>query len=193
MTIDTKAIATLFALALIASAAQAAEPGLYFGGSVGQATIDAHKSVSNNFDYHFDQDEAAYKLYAGFNFLRFLGVEAGYVDFGNPSERQNLAVIGVVDVEFDLSGWEGFVVGTLPLGPVDLFVKGGGIYANGDTTLAADDGVLQRFDDGGEYPAYGVGAAFEFGKFAVRAEYEGYDVDFDNLYLVSLGVIYHLW
>jgi hypothetical protein len=185
-------LATLFALAFVAGSAQAADFGFYFGGSVGQSTVEFRESLSNNFDYHFDEGDTGYKVLAGFNLLPFLGVEAAYVDFGTPSDSQNIVGVGGVDAKFDLTGWEAFVVGTLPIGPVDLFVKGGGISAQGDAKLAAVGGGYDHFSQNNEYFAYGVGGAFNFGKFAIRAEYEGYDVDIDHLYFISVGATYHL-
>lgn len=198
MTIRMKTVlATLIAPAF-AGTAHAADMGLYFGGSVGQTTAKASATVATSAitsnTFHFDNDDTGYKAFVGFNFLPFLGVEGGYVDFGSPSDDANF--LGVrVNGDVDATGWEAFVVGTLPIGPVDLFIKGGAIESSIDLKVHSNflGGRSFKDSESNEMAAYGAGAAFNFGKFGVRVEAEGYDVDkLDDLYFVSLGATYHL-
>jgi OOP family OmpA-OmpF porin len=191
-------LATLIAPAFVAGAAQAAEPGFYLGGSVGQSTAKASAGIDDGeggFNtFHFDKTETGYKAFVGFNFLPFLGVEGGYVDFGSPEDH---AVFGIqsIDGEVDATGWEAFLVGTLPIGPVDLFVKAGGIEASFDLKVHDNLGTGQTFKDSesNEMFAYGAGAQWNIGKFGIRVEAEGYDVSkLDDLYFISLGATYHL-
>ena len=178
MRLNKKAIlATLVASAFAAGTAQAAEKGFYFGGSVGQTTVKLD-------DVDFDKTDTGWKALVGYNFIPWLGVEAAYVDFGSPNDN----FLGT-NVNVDLTGGELFVVGTLPVGPVDLFVKAGGIEAK----VEVHAGGFGSEDDTDQYAAWGAGAAFNFGKFAVRAEYEGYDANHvDEWYLLSVGLTYHL-
>ncbi len=172
-------MATLVAPALSFGSAHAVELGPYVGGSVGQTTI---KIDDNAID--FDKSDTGWKLYAGYNFLPWLGVEGGYIDFGSPSDGS----FGN-NVDIDLTGWEAFVVGSLPVGPVDLFVKAGGIAAKVDVHVSG----FGSEDNSDEYFAYGAGAAWNIGKFAIRVEAEGYDDnDVDDLYFLSAGVTYRL-
>jgi OOP family OmpA-OmpF porin len=176
------------ALAAGAAAHAAVEIGPYIGASVGQTTAKADVGTFN-----FDKQETGYKLYGGFNFLPWLGVEGGYVDFGNPSDSAN-TLAGGIDGDADLTGWQAFLVGTLPLGPVDVFVKAGGIAADFNLKLhgSALPTNISESDSDSMF-AYGAGVAYSFGKFAVRVEAEGYDVDtLDDLYLISAGLTYHL-
>jgi opacity protein-like surface antigen len=80
-------------------------------------------------------------------------------------------------------------------GPVDLFVNVGAI--NSSISLKLKDSVVgqptQHFsaDESNGMMAYGGGAAYNFGRWALRAEYEAYDVSkLDNLYLISGSVMY---
>ncbi len=76
----------------------------------------------------YDDDETGWKAYLGYQFLPWLGVEAGYVDFGEftgDNFGRGHRTCGRFDADLDLSAWEGFLVGTLPIGPVDLFAKVG--------------------------------------------------------------------
>jgi outer membrane protein OmpA-like peptidoglycan-associated protein len=194
-------VAALIAPAFAISTAFAAEPGFYVGASAGQSTAKASTDqvlvstpppVFNTF--HFDKQETGYKGYVGYNFLPWLGVEGGYVDLGNPSQHWNVGTSSI-DASVDANGWEGFLVGILPLGPVDLFAKVGGISANFDLDLKANvvGQPTQHFsesDSNGMW-AYGGGLAYNFGHWAIRAEYEAYDVNkLDDLYLISGGVTY---
>lgn len=171
---------TALALLFIAGGAHAAEPGVYFGGSVGQSNVKID-------DVDFDTTETGYKAFVGYNFLPYLGVEGGYVDFGSPSDN-----FGPASIELDLTGLEAFVVGTLPVGPVDLFAKAGAIEIKAE--LDAKNTVFGDLseDNSDLYFAYGAGAAMNFGKFAIRIEAEGYDISDVDLYFISLGATYHL-
>jgi OOP family OmpA-OmpF porin len=177
--------------------ASAAEDGFYVGAGVGQSTIKASTDplpvgggAFNTF--HFDKSDTGYKGYVGYNFLPWLGVEGGYVEFGNPSDSK---VIGATTLngKAEASGWQAFVVGTLPVGPVDLFVKAGGIETNADIKVHDNfSGLTAKANESNQLFAYGIGAAYNFGHFSFRIENEGYKVDkLDDLYLVSAGLTYH--
>ena len=76
-------------------------------------------------------------------------------------------------------GISAFVVGFLPIGPVDLFAKGG---------LISWDTKVSGFDGDGTDLAYGVGAQFRVWSIGIRAEYEVFDVDdVEDLSMVSIG------
>src|SRR6185436_16942774 len=94
---------------------------------------------------HFDEDDSSYKLYAGYMLLPFLGFEGGYTNFGGPNKNFSGA-----SVDFDIDGWEAFVVGVLPLGPVDLFAKVGGVAINVDAKVKAGGSTLASGSDSDE-------------------------------------------
>ena len=190
MSIRNKAIVAMFlAPTLFAGVANAVEPGFYLGASGGQSNFDLD---ANDFGYdgpnrnlNFNDDDTGWKAYLGYNFLPWLGVEAGYIDFGGMEktingERNHL--------EFD--GWQGFLVGTLPLGPVDLFAKAGAIDLKSELNTA-NLGTNQERDT---KFAYGVGAAYNIGHWGLRVEAEGYDDnEVDDFYFISAGVTYHFF
>jgi OOP family OmpA-OmpF porin len=161
--------------------AHAGETGLYVGGSVGQSTLKVD-------DINFDESDTAYKLFVGYMLLPFLGVEGGYVDFGSPNRHYS----GAGSVEIETDGWEGYVVGQLPLGPIDLFAKAG--VLSYDVNVKTNGPVLGNLsgNDSDEVGAYGAGAAIALGPIKVRGEYTYYDVNHvDDSYLLSVGVTYH--
>jgi opacity protein-like surface antigen len=149
-----------------------ADSGIYLGAGVGEINVE----VST-----FDESDTAYKIFGGYNFgfipLLDLAIEASYIDFGNPGS-------GPVDIE--LAGASLFGLAGFKLGPVGLFAKVGAI--NWDSKISID---LTDEDDSGTDPAYGVGARLQFGSFAIRAEYEYFDVsDVKDASMISASAIY---
>jgi hypothetical protein len=186
-------LTALFGGALLTFAAHnatAADMGFYLGGSLGISFIETADDLNIGDrieDFDIDDDDFAWKAFIGFQFLPWLGVEGGYVDFG---DVQGATPGGVVTTGVD--GWNVFAVGTLPVGPVDVFAKLGMIWWNVDIDFADD---LDDLDDtsisnDGSDLAYGVGVAFNFDRFSVRAELEMFDVDdVDDAYLLSVGAV----
>lgn len=164
---------TIAALALSTSAS-AADNGFYLGGSIGQANVEIDSGLTR-----IDDDDTAYKVIAGFRPLDWLGVEASYVNFGKTESNNQQA---------EADGFSAFAVGFLPLGPVDLFAKGGLI--NADTSVVRNSGS-NIFEQDGTELAYGVGAQFRLLSLSVRAEYERFDIEnVDDLNMFSIGVTY---
>lgn len=181
-------LAALLAPALLAGAAYAAEPGFYVGASGGQTFIDTDIGDS---EYTVDDDETGWKAYLGYQFLPWLGVEAGYVDFGS-FNSDNLFEGTSFDADVDLSAWEGFLVGSVPIGPVDLFAKVGAA----DITSEVQTRNFGQDSENDTQLAYGVGAAYNFGKghWGLRVEAEGYDDnEVDDFYFVSAGITYRFF
>jgi len=177
-------LATLLVSALIATAASAAQPGFYIGGGVGQANVEKD---AGDFDYQgnnfkVDDDDSAWKAFIGYNFLPWLSIEGGYKDFGNFRQNVNGETLRV-----DPTGWDAYVVGSLPIGPIDLFAKVGGISLKSDVS----SNVFGQEDDTDTQLAYGAGIAYNLGHFAFRVEAEGFDDnEVDDFYMVSAGVTY---
>jgi hypothetical protein len=177
-------------LTVATHSATAADTGFYLGGSLGMSfvEVDGDLAIGDRIeDFDIDDDDFAWKAFVGFQFLPWLGVEGGYVDFG---DVQGATPGGVITTELD--GWNIFAVGTLPVGPIDVFAKIGMIWWNVDIDFAdrltdLDDTSISN--DGSDL-AYGVGAAFNFDRFSVRAELELFDVDgVDDAYMLSVGAV----
>lgn len=165
-----------------------ADSGLYIGGSVGSAGINLEDA-----DLNFDEDDAAWKVFAGYNFDLFiidLAVEGGYVNFGSPSDLV-ADPSGNFDVNLDVEGLSAFALAGLELGPIGIFAKAGLVDWSVDSTI---DSVGQDEQDGTD-PAYGVGVRFSLWSLEFRAEYEYFDIDVDDLDssdidMVSVGVVW---
>ena len=172
--------AILFAAALLTLPvlpAVAADNGFYLGGSVGQANLKIDDLSDGISTADFDADDTAFKLIAGMRPLDWLGIEAAYVNFGEPEDT----VLGQ-KLKADGDGISAFAVGFLPTGPVDLFAKVG--------LISWDSKIGGTFDDDGTDLAYGVGAQFRVLGLSIRAEYEKYDISDVDLDMISVGVTY---
>jgi len=172
--------AILFAVALFALPvlpAVAADNGFYLGGSVGQANLKIDDLSDGISTADFDADDTAFKLIAGMRPLDWLGIEAAYVNFGEPEDT----VLGQ-KLKADGDGISAFAVGFLPTGPVDLFAKVG--------LISWDSKIGGTFDDDGTDLAYGVGAQFRVLGLSIRAEYEKYDISDVDLDMISVGLTY---
>src|SRR4030095_16629536 len=192
MALNTKTLLAVL-VGFATSQVSAQEPGFFIGASAGSTTAKVEQDLPGGGSIDLDEDENGFKVLAGYNFSRFFGIEADYAVLGQPSVEDT--VLGTdVELEVDITSFQGFLVGTLPLGPFDVFGKVGGAAVSSDSDLdikgplthikrsnGNDDSVL----------AYGGGVALNFGNFAIRAEYEEYDADsLDDLYFVSAGVTY---
>ena len=176
----------LFILAPFATAI-AAESGLYIGGSVGSATVQANIDDPSLPDPppEFDENDFGWKIYGGYNFALSsafsLGLEAGYTDLGNPSTEIASVPVDIDPTMYNIYGTAGF-----DFGPIGVFAKYG--VAMWDADVSIDN---FSFSDDGNDPAYGVGVRFNLGSLEIRGEYEIYDIsDVDDVTLLSAGLVF---
>jgi outer membrane immunogenic protein len=181
---------SLLVLLLPLGIARAADSGVFIGGSVGQATLDLPAIAGLD----LDDGNTAWKLILGYVF-EFgpinLGVEGGYVDLGGPSLGDSRA-----SADIESSGFGGFGVAGIEIGPIDLFAKVGAISWDVEARIsgsAIDDAILVNGSHSGTDVAVGVGAGFNLNTVGIRAEYERYEIDIpgsDSIDMWSLGVVY---
>lgn len=162
------------------------DSGFYIGGSLGRSSLDVDNVEDiDTADFEIDDDDNAYKVLLGFNFgiipLLDLAVEAAYRDFGEFEGRTSL---GVATAEADAVDVFGIVA--LTFGPLAVFGKAGIVDWDVDTVV--EDGNIDR---SGSDPAYGIGARFQLGSFAIRGEYETFEIaDSSDLSMLSVGLTY---
>jgi opacity protein-like surface antigen len=168
----------VFTGAIIASTLTA-HAGFYLGGAATSTASEFETAIET-----FESDQLGWKVYAGYEFLDFLSAEGSYRDLGNFSE-------GVTDgfIDLDLKVIDASVRASLPIGPFHAFARAG--YANiawdGDINI---ENEIENFDEDDWELFYGVGLELKLGeKFALRAEWEKYDVS-DSLNTLSAGVSY---
>jgi len=161
----------------------------YIGANVGDAD---QKASADGFgsDSH---TRTGYKLYGGVDFTKNVGLEAGYVDFGNSTYSEGGASLHLKPKAAYVA-----VTGTLPLSEkFSLFGKLGASF-NHVKLDASAGGFSDSTSKNRTTALVGVGAAYNFNKnLAAVAEYEDYgkvaDEDGDNLKInmLSVGLRYH--
>jgi len=175
--------ATLIALGTGSAYAQSPEndEGLYLGLGYGSFNVgvddvdDADEAIQQ-----IDEDDNAWKVFAGWRINPYVAFELNYVDFGNPGDRFETSGSSG-DYRIELSGIQPAVYGTFPLGPVELFGKVGyyffDVELDVDFDIGDDDDFLDS-DSSDEALSYGFGVgATIFERVALKLEYEKIDLD----------------
>jgi OmpA-OmpF porin, OOP family len=179
------ALTTLaFAFAGAADAADDENPsGPYISAGLGQfdVKIDNLEGVGDTLQ-ELDADDSAWKLGFGWRFNPYIALEADYVDLGNPSGNFD-ATGSSGDYDVELSGFSGYLIGSLPLGIFELSAKAG--YYWHDVNLHVDfnnvgpgnGNVIESSSNSGAF-VYGIGAGVTFLEHInVKVEYELMDLD----------------
>ena len=177
------------ALALLVIGAPAANAGgWYVGGSVGQTSADIDGSVNPGPGISVDDSDTGFKVLGGYNIMKFLAVEAAFVDVGQVSVDGTVQGIGSsVTAEAD-----GFAVEALGIFPFankfEVFAKAGLYLWDGDVAISG----LPSVGDDGTDPTFGLGFGWNaFSRGQVRVEAERYTLDFvGDVDMYSVGFNY---
>ena len=184
----------------------AAEPlGMYAGGAIGQARIDTGNlegaSPSGGvFSFGtYTEDHSAYKLIVGFRPLSLIGAEIAYMDFGHPGRSFSPGSTTSADVK--MSGAAAFGMLYLPVPVVSVYAKAGlarlqatsnvSLFLPGVGTCQVNNPNCAWFSRRSSATntslAAGAGAQVKLGAWALRAEYERFNVAGGNPGLASLA------
>jgi len=165
--------------------------GLYGGASFGRSEVDDF--CKESFGKCEDNDNA-WKLFAGYQFTPNWGLEGSYVDFGEYSDRAG----DLLTVKAQADALSLVVVGTAPYSEqFSVFAKAGA--HRWDLDLRAYSSLLPEqfaMDDDGVSLQLGIGAKLNFTpNFGMRAEWEWYqdigDPDTtgkDDINMLSIGL-----
>ena len=177
----------LFVLAsLVPAVGWGADNGIYIGGSLATPSSDLDWSTD-----HGPEDEGVgFKAIVGARPLDWLAIEANYVDLGETSVP---LLVGVCpgfpcpnEETFDARAVSVSVLGMRALPLVDLYARVG--TARWETERQVRFGPLQ--ERAGTDLTYGLGLQARVGSFALRAEYERFDFDRDEVDSLSVGFTY---
>ena len=169
MKTTTLAAALLLALGTTPALAET-DSGFYVGAGVGRfnVEIDNPGDVTDALG-SFDADDTTFKAFAGWRFSPYVAFELDYIDLGNPEDR-----ISGQRVSADVNGIAPYLVGTLPVGPVEFFAKAGYLFY--DVQVDIDD--LKVTDDNSQDFVYGGGIGLTlFDHLNTRLEYEVIDIE----------------
>lgn len=150
--------------------------GWYAGLGVGQSNfrnVDADSANTRS---------EGWKVYAGYQFNKYLGIEGGYVNLNDMT-----ATTGAVRTNMNADAWALGAVLSYPVTEkISLMGKVGAAYLLSD--IKRTDSLSATGDDSFE-PNYGVGVSYAvFDNLNLRAEWERFDRDDLNIDLVSAGV-----
>ncbi|HVS65517.1 MAG TPA: outer membrane beta-barrel protein [Thermoanaerobaculia bacterium] len=169
----------VLALGSLAAPAEGADRRFYVSAKLGTTDVDG--SLSDNFQQVVDGDEDSRGFELGYRFFKFLGIQAGYHDFGQvPGFGQpcgpgdDLCPERLLPTEADTTAYSIVVVPRLPLiGSLSLFGKVG--FARWESEVrAAFEGDGEPFGDfADEDLIYGAGLrAGLIGPLSIYGEYE---------------------
>jgi len=182
--------ATLAALLLMTASAVNAT-GFYVGGSLGQTNSDASSlGVDSSSGVSVDESDTGFKVFGGYNFMKFFQVEAAYVDVSGPGAE--MTVPEPVSMSTEANGFAVQAMGVLPLGlKFQLFADYGFFMWDGEARVSsASLGSFSASNDGTD-PKFGVGFGWNvIPKGQVRVEAERYALEDLDLDMYSAGFAY---
>jgi len=160
-------------------AAFAADNGFYLGLAASDVSSEyaAASASASGAD-----DDSGLKAIVGFRPLDAFAIEANYVDMG---ETRAPISFPPSTLSIDSEAISVSAIGLIPLPLVDLYGRLGVTRWESELSLL---GASQKTT--GTDPTYGAGAQFRVGSFALRLEYERFDLDDDSADLVSVGFTY---
>jgi opacity protein-like surface antigen len=178
------AAATLLALSCGTALAQSPDndEGLYIGAGFGQFNVGVDDiDDTDNAVSRIDDDDNAWKIFAGWRLNPYVAFELNYVDFGENSGSTGSDAAGSSgNYSVDLAGFQPAVYGMFPLGPVELFGKVGYYFYDVDLSLNLDNINQDNFsaDTSEEALSYGFGVGMTlFERLNAKLEYEKIDTD----------------
>jgi len=137
-----------------------------------------------------DQDSAntrteGWKVYAGYQFNKYLALEGGYVNLNDMTGRK-----GAVRTEIATDAWALSAVLSYPVtNKFSVMGKVGAAYMLADVNTKTGTAVSVTKGNDGYEPTYGVGINYAlFDNLSLRAEWDRYDRSDMNIDLVSAGM-----
>jgi len=163
---------------LAALPAVAAERGFFAGAGIGQMTTDVDDVWGSN--YNFDESDTGFKIFGGYKFFEWLGVEGAYIDGGEPSVKKSYPGESE-SLEIGVNTLVASAIFALPIGEkFELFIKPGWAYWDSQTTYrynSTSGSFRLSDDDSGAAFFIGAGGSFNFTEnLGMRVEYEWFDV-----------------
>jgi OmpA-OmpF porin, OOP family len=191
-----KWVAVVLGLVAAAAAAPAVaqQKGLYVGGSLGLAQ---YNTTCENQPVPCDDTDAGFRIFGGYQFSRWVGIEAAYVDMGKVKAEGVDAVLGPVSSEAEPYGFDVTAVVSWPiLDWMSLIGRLGAhrMRAEGETTVGGVTSPRPAKTSSGF--TYGVGAEFRVAGLGIRAEFQRYDAvghpvsGEDDIIFYSAGVLW---
>ena len=195
----------LLLLALLPAAVGAqptAHTGWYAGGSIGYGRVyfnDTSLRFAGPTNVSKDENDAVYRLFAGYRAHRNFALEAGWVDLGEYTLTRSGAAGSATGV-FSSRGWFVDALAIWPFERFSLFAKAGGVRSSSEQRISTTGAVTFVGDPNPKGTAFGynLGAGASYAlteRWSARLDYDVYKVgtastnDF-HVYVLSLGLGY---
>ncbi len=191
------------------SSALADDSGWYVGANVGQseAKIDDARITSGllaggltTTSIAEDESDLGYKLFGGYQFTRYVALEAGYFDLGKFNFTATTVPLGSLSGSIKVKGLNVDAVGLLPIGDrFSAFGRVGVIYADANDSFSGSGSVNVLDSSPSERATnykFGLGLQYDFtASLGMRAEAERYRIDDaigneGDIDLYSAGLVY---
>jgi OOP family OmpA-OmpF porin len=172
----------LILAALLLSPLAQADTGLFVGASFGSSHLDEDFG-----GFNIDTDANAYRIVGGFQFGDYLGLEAGYHNFGDFEETVDLGGLSSL-TEVTADGWTlGGTLG-LPLNEqFSLYGRAGVFFWDADVEV---DGFSINVPED-ENPYYGGGARVDVtSQLSLIGDWTRYELDTIESDVISVGFQY---
>lgn len=182
MTHPMQTVPGLILAALLLSPLAQADTGLFVGASFGSSHLDEDFS-----GFNIDTDANAYRIVGGFQFGDYLGLEAGYHNFGDFAETVDLGGLTSL-TEVTADGWTlGGTLG-LPLNEqFSLYGRAGVFFWDADVEV---DGFSINVPED-ENPYYGGGARVDVtSQLSLIGDWTRYELDIIEIDVISVGFQY---
>jgi len=167
--------------------------GAYFGLSWGQSKFDTSTNTidpsncGGGIPCGIDESSTMWKLFGGFRCVDWIAFEADLRTFGDAEGT-------MTDRTFTIEGraLDFYLRGIAPVGPVDLFIKLGLSFVDGEySQVCADNCQSGKVDFAQSGFSGGLGIMGNIGGVGLRLEWEPYNISsFSRVDVFSIGVQY---
>jgi len=167
------------------------DKGFYLALGISRISADASPEFDNA-KLDFSDSDNAFNYRAGYMFTNWVGVEAGYYDFGEFEDSLEDAAndLGLpnTDVDLDLKGYSLQLVGNVPVSFFDFYVKGGVVRLDG-TASASAFGLNYSTSESTTEPFAAIGIELDLGTVNFFGEYSRVmDTDDIEIDLATVGI-----
>lgn len=168
---NIKPVLALIALLAAAAPAAAQEKALYAGGSLGYGQ---YKDTCKRLLIPCDDQEVAWRGFAGYQFNRHFSAELGYGNLGEVT-GSGLLPSGAATYKLETRAWDLSALGHIPIaGRLDALVRLGVYRARMTEDQEGGFGTL-RAGTTNSGLTYGAGLGYALGAIGLRAEWHRYE------------------
>lgn len=197
------AAALLVLAGVVAASRASAQPGFYFGASVGKSDFDNDIATGLITSGTVDTQSSGFKIFGGYQFNDYFGLDIAYVDLGKATYSGSYFGTPVTGGKVEVWGLNLSAVGTYPLNSTFAVFGKVGLFAWEAKAKDTTGGIPFSDTVGGGDLSFGAGLSIRFTKnLSARVEWErfgltgsdygsSYSYDLGNADMLSVGIAYN--